>query len=117
CFPIDFPRSRPRRYYLGLKRPRRSWWAIRLLRLSSGSYCSRPTMWCLLLAVWPCLERCCTQNEESLSHPRIADSGTAELCAVPGAGRGSDRTDHGGCAADFLLSRAFGVDGVSAVLH
>src|SRR5215471_14607426 len=78
-----------------------------------GSYCFSPTMWCLLLLAWHYSKPFCTRNEASLPHPRSPHGVSPGLCAVSGLGRGSYGAHHGRRAANFLLSRSLGMDGIS----
>src|SRR5208282_5036218 len=57
------------------------------------------------------------QNEKTLPYPRSPDRDSADLCALPGAGRCPHRADHGRCATNFLLPCAFGLDGIHPILH
>src|SRR5579864_3348741 len=84
-------------------------------RRTSISCCFSPMMWCLLLLVWPCSRQFSTRNETDLPHPLDRDRLPVGLCAVSGSGRGSHRCAAGGGLPHHLLSRAFGVDSVSAL--
>src|ERR1700683_2959513 len=74
-------------------------------------------MWCLLQLVWGCLEQFSTLNEASIPYPLDCDGVDAGVCPVSGAGGCADGCATGRRVPHHLLSRAFRVDGVSAVLH
>src|SRR6202451_15476 len=74
-------------------------------------------MWCLLLLVWRYSERFSTRNETGLPSPGGAQPDLAGVCIVSGAGGCAYGCSSGRGLPHYLLPRAFGVDGLSAVLH
>src|ERR1022692_5133536 len=86
-------------------------------RRTSTSYCFLPTMWCLLLLVSPCLTRCCKRNEKGLPYPCGSDGVLPRLRFLSGHVGRADGRPAGRRLSHHLLPRAFGVDGLPAVLH